>query len=123
MTQILFGLDSNQKSQVVTHGSGALELIVALVNTSQVLETEKEGAQSSEETCKSIIMSSLKAIKTCVVRKPVGRIRCRSAQVLPLLKKIVIQYLHPGEVTMVEEAMTTLAATCLGDDLNALYVS
>ena len=125
MTQILFGLDPNQKSKVVTHGSGALELIVKLMNISQVLEQKgaSQQQQPSPEVCKSIILSSLKAIKTCVVRNPVGRSRCRSANVLPLLQTILVRYLHPGEEAMVEEALTTLAATCLGDDLNALQVS
>ena len=118
LTQILFGSDSKQKAQIVTHDKGALYLIVSLVNASRVLDSS-----SVEETTRNkIIMSSLKAIKTCVVRNPIGRRYCRSAGILPLLQRILNHYVTSTDSIMVEEALTTLAATCLGDDLNALQV-
>lgn len=132
ITKLIFGLSANRKAQVVVHGGGALELIVALVRTSQVLQKYTTPTALS----KPIIISSLKAIKICVLRNPAGRCRCRTAGVLLLLRDILEVIVDIGDESeskvediadvedklLVEHVFTTLAAICLGDDLNALQV-
>ena len=38
ITKLIFGLGATKKAQVVVHGGGAIELIIALVRSSSVLE-------------------------------------------------------------------------------------
>ena len=71
----------------------------------------------------------MKAIKSCVVRNPSGRCRCRSSGVFGLLGDMLNQQLliekeetNEKNAVLLEEIFTTLAAVCLGDDLNALQV-
>mmetsp|Transcript_18712 Transcript_18712/g.22939 ORF Transcript_18712/g.22939 Transcript_18712/m.22939 type:complete len:426 (-) Transcript_18712:85-1362(-) len=137
ITKIIFGIDAAKKAKVIVHGGGAIELILALVQASNILTTTTTLLESSVQA-KEIIMSSLKAIKTCVVRNPVGRCRCRSAGVLAFLQSILDlifvdddgnksndekNILMKDIKSLVEEIFTTLAAICIGDDLNSLQAS
>ena len=126
ITKLTFGLGATKKAQVVVHGDGAVELIVALVRSSQVLNDTYKTPLS-----KPIILSSLKALKTCVLRNPAGRCRCRTAGVFSFLNDVLdmIQggdnmYKQDAEdKLLIEQLYTALAAICLGDDLNAFQVS
>lgn len=152
-TKLIFGLGATKKAQVVVHGGGAIELIIALVRASKVLEVnngsdddnENNGDNDNDNNAatalsKPIVLSSLKAIKTCVLRNPAGRCRCRSAGVFAYLKDVLDVILGCGEKKegdesgeekvadpedklLVEQVFTALAAICLGDDLNAVQVS
>jgi len=116
ITKFVFGLDVTKKSSVVLHAAGALELIIALVQSSNTI--------GDDAMSKTIKMGALKAIKTCVVRNPAGRSRCRSAGVLTFINDVFdTMMLDDTNAVLVEEAFTTLAAVCLGDDLNALQAS
>lgn len=121
LVQIVFGLDTNIKAAVVSHGDGALELIVALTRSTDVL---RQGGRSvgTERTDADtqILTSSFKAVKACVVRNPVGRSRMRSAGVFELTDEALA---NNNDAPLVEEILTSLAASCLGDDLNALQAS
>jgi hypothetical protein len=133
ITKLIFGLSANRKAQVVVHGGGAIELIVGLVRASKVLELDNDEMYVTALS-KPIILSSLKAIKTCVLRNPAGRCRCRSANVFEFLKDILNAIVKDfsgnkeqdndddDNKLLVEQVFTTLAAICLGDDLNALQV-
>ncbi len=126
ITKLTFGLGETKKAQVVVHGNGTIELIVGLVRSSQVLNDVKMTSLS-----KPLILSSLKALKTCVLRNPAGRCRCRTAGVFSFLKDILniiqgksdTQKENAENKLLVEQLYTTLAAICLGDDLNAFQVS
>jgi len=120
ISKLVFGLDEKNKSKFVLHGAGALELVIALVRKSEAK------AENSEDECESqttIQIAALKAIKTCVLRNSAGRSRCRSAGVLLWLTQVLETALKHNNALLAEEAFTTLAATCLGDDLNALQAS
>jgi hypothetical protein len=122
ITKLIFGLGATKKAQVVVHGGGAIELIIALVRSSSVLEDPNCTALA-----KPIMISSLKALKTCVLRNPAGRCRCRTANVFTFMKDI-LKAIQDEDVKEAEDEMlidqvyTALAASCLGDDLNALQV-
>jgi len=100
-------------------------LIVRLVRASRLLEDT-----TSTALAKPIVLSSLKAIKTSVLCNVEARCRYRSAGVFSYLKDILDVILKGGEQEendaedkmLVEQVFTTLAAICLGDDLNALQV-
>lgn len=133
IVKLTFGLDGEKKAQVVAHGGGALELIVELVrstgvllsssSTSRTISKVKEEALWDETQRHNIILSTVKAIKSCVVRNPAGRWRCRSAGVLTFLCDVLDQSMITGNADIVEDIFTTLAAICLGNDLNALQGS
>eukprot|EP00557_Chaetoceros_sp_GSL56_P009169 CAMPEP_0176495152 /NCGR_PEP_ID=MMETSP0200_2-20121128/10496_1 /TAXON_ID=947934 /ORGANISM="Chaetoceros sp., Strain GSL56" /LENGTH=371 /DNA_ID=CAMNT_0017892995 /DNA_START=42 /DNA_END=1160 /DNA_ORIENTATION=- len=128
ITKLIFGSDASMKAKLVLHGAGTLELIIELVQMPSV-------CKSDDKTLKGIQMSALKAVKTCVLRNPAGRSRCRSAQVYKFLGKVLLDDDDDDDdddttnsklstnALLTEEAFTTLAATCLGDDLNALEAS
>jgi hypothetical protein len=121
LTKLIFGSDASMKAKIVLHGAGALELIMELVQMPSV-------AKGDSKTLQGIQLSALKAVKTCVLRNPAGRSRCRSAQVYKFLHKVLEDgasnsQSSPDVSLLTEEALTTLAATCLGDDLNALEAS
>jgi hypothetical protein len=123
LTKLIFGCDATIKAKLVLHGAGALELIMGLVQKPSVVK-------SDAKTLQAIQMSALKAVKTCVLRNPAGRSRCRSAQVYKFIGKVLEEQEVAGtkkkpspNASLTEEAFTTLAATCLGDDLNALEAS
>ena len=124
ITKLLFGLSPTRKAQVVVHGGGAIELIVGLVRVSNVLQS-----MDAIPLAKPIILSSLKAIKIAVLRNPAGRCRCRSADIFVYLSDILKALLNNNSSNkdaedgmLIEHVFTTLAAICLGDDLNALQV-
>lgn len=103
LTQLLFGLDESIKQKA----TNALDLIIQLVNS---LSSKSE----------PIAISALKAIKSCVIRNSVGRQQCRAAGVFPFLNTTLNEYQE--HALIVEEAMTTLAALSMSNDLNALQV-
>ena len=125
ITKLAFGLGATKKAQVVVHGKGTIELIVGLVRSSQVLKDITMTSLS-----KPLMLSSLKAIKTCVLRNPAGRCRCRTAGVFQYLKDILnliqsnsdTEKQDAEDKLLVEQLYTTLAAICLSDDLNAHYL-
>lgn len=124
ITKLIFGSDGEKKSRVVLYAGGALELIVALVKRSGVLDVKKinDYGNDKADMSKKIILSALKSIKTCVLRNPAGRARCRSSGALGMISKVFKLFMMEQHAIIVEEAFTTLAAMCLGDDLNALEV-
>ena len=104
---------SKDKCWNVLYGKGTLEMIVALYNKSKLLLQHD----------KKVDLCTLKALKTCVIRNAHGRSRCRVAGVFTILNSILELYLKKEknpEIT--EEGLTTLAAVCMGDDLNGLKV-
>ena len=110
LQKLIFGLDEGRKTIAVKNG--ALELIVKLSDT----------LPSSDR----VVMSALKATKSCVIKNPTGRQYCRSAGTLKWMKTTLQTSVAQRDVSkaaLVEENITTLAAICLGDDLNALQVS
>ncbi len=116
--KLIFGLDGEKKSKVVLYGGGALELIVALVRRSNALNKNSDDTEAQK-----IILSALKAIKTCVLRNPAGRSRCRSSGALDMVFQVLETHMIAGgNVGLIDETFTTLAAMCLGNDLNALQV-
>jgi hypothetical protein len=102
LTQLLFGLDEYLKQKA----TNALDLIIQLVN--------------STTASQPIILSALKAIQSCVTRNAVGRQQCRAAGVFEFLSTTLDEYAQ--QVVVVEEAMTTLAAMSMCNDLNAKQV-
>jgi hypothetical protein len=114
-TKLIFGMDASKKTVAVEHAGGALELIVSLVNEYPLDDM--------------ILLQGLKAVKCCVIRNKAGRARCRSAGVVNLLSHTLESYTVKDSPksgksdTIVEESLTTLAAICLGDDINALQVN
>jgi len=107
LQRLIFGLDQGKKIFAVKNG--ALELIIKLSDTFQFSDP--------------ITLAALKATKSCVVKNPAGRTCCRSAGTLKWMNTRLTSLLSnqdPSKATLVEEGLTTLAAICLGDDLNAL---
>ena len=147
VAKLIFGLDVKEKTRVVLHGEGALELIMALVNQYHQSQSQQSqsnsigsiGSRSSNTIeVEKIQTAALKAIKTCVLRNPAGRSRCRSAGILTFINSVLEHSMcidststskEEGQgntnanAILAEEAFTTLAAACLGDDLNALEAS
>jgi hypothetical protein len=136
LTALLFGLDESLKQKA----TNALDLIVQLVHcssiavvpatTSSTTATTTTTGTSKSTTINTdppvaasepISLAALKAIKSCVIRNPVGRNSCRAAGVFPFLQSTLVH--HAQDPILIEEAMTTLAAMCLSNDLNALQVS
>ncbi len=110
VTRVLFGLDSEDKCWNISYGRGTLEMIVALYN-------------KSKQHDKKVDLCTLKAFKTCVIRNARGRSRCRSAGVFNILRSILELYIKKEKnPEIAEEGLTTLAAVCMGDDLNGLKV-
>lgn len=121
-SQLIFGLDEKNKSEFVLHGTGVLELIISLAWTSEAI-SKKSNFECDNKTTEGIQVAALKAIKTCVVRNATGRSRCRSAGVLLWLNQVLDVAFLSNNASLIEEAFTTLAAICLGNDLNALQAS
>jgi hypothetical protein len=112
MAQWLFGGDESHKQKAI----GALEWIVLLL---QCLPPSSS-ASAIEQPYNYYIIKGLKAIRTCVVRNPIGRDQCRSSGALNWIQSILEEWSDDG--TVVEEGMTTLAAICINHDINALQV-
>ena len=117
ITKLTFGLDGANKSKMVLHGAGVLELVIALTEKSNANAFSGEGSQ------KSVQIAALKAIKTCVLRNAAGRSRCRLAGIPEFVNHVLDTAILTSDAALAEEAFTALAATCLGDDLNALKAS
>ena len=122
ITKLIFGLDEKNKTNVVLYGGGALELVIALVKSSCFDDLDKELATEFKN---KIQTSAMKAVKTCSIRNPAGRSRARAAGVVSFLKEVLDRAVLESDSNDViaEEGFTTLAAICLGDDLNALQSS
>ena len=120
--KLVFGLDETKKSFVVSYGHGGLHLIVSLLTTTTTTTEDYD-----------LVLAGVKAIRCCVIRNAVGRSRCRSDGVLDWIETVLSNLVvvvsnqqdapQPPLSTVVEETLTTLAAVCLGDDLNALQAS
>jgi len=130
MSKIIFGVDEGKKSIAIVYGLGCLELCMKLVASAQVgyLEGETNDTtilQFSHEG-EAVWRSGLKVVKCSVIKCKVGRARCRKARVFDFIKTLLEIFLEYDDnrhaASLVEECMTTLAAICLGDDLNALQV-
>ena len=125
ITKLTFGLDGTKKSQMVLHGAGVLELIIALVKRANT-DTKKKAANDNNGLLKQIQSGALNAIKTYVLCNPAGRSRCQLAGVLSFLSNVLNsknESTTGSKTGLAEEAYTTLLALCLGDDLNALQAS
>lgn len=114
LTATLFGLDESLKQKA----NNALDLIIQLVQSSAVGVGDEAQEQAVSEP---ISLAALKAIKSCIIRNPAGRNACRAAGVFPFLHSTLLH--HGEDPILVEEAMTTLAAMCLSNDLNALQAT
>ena len=105
ISKLSFGQDPIMKNVLID--GGALELVVMAI--------EGQEGQSASEV--EILTEALKAIRLCVIRNPIGRERCRAAGILKCLEDL----LKPdANATLVEDVLTTVAAVCMGDDINAL---
>jgi len=121
ITRVLFGLDSERKSWAVLYGKGTLELIVALVNKQQLgCARSDNDNNNNNNNSRKLHFCVIKALKTCALRNPPGRSRCRSAGVFTVLNDLLEFYIQAEDAEMANEALTTLAAICLGDELNSL---
>lgn len=104
----IFALDQEKKSAAVNYGGGGLELILSIVSTINARNDEQ------------VIIAVLKSLRSCVVNNPIGRSRCRRAGVFDYVGDIMEACLEGEKKKVTEEVLTTFAAMCLGDDLNAL---
>lgn len=124
LTKLVFGQDQDNKAKLVLYGGGALELIVGLVERSQIILNATQDTKINEDQRK-LLMAAIKAIKICVLRNPPGRARARisgASETLLDIIKLTLSCIHKDAVLM-DEALTAYAAVCLGDDLNALQVN
>ena len=121
IVKLVFGLDETKKTFVVQHDRGALWLVLALANLNDSIRDDN-----------AVTQMAIKAIRCCVVKNPAGRSRCRpevlewvQATTENLLEKVQSndKTKMDSSAVLMEEAMTTLAAICMGDDLNALQAS
>ena len=126
MTKVIFGLDETKKAIATVYGEGLLELTMKLMESAQVLYPPQQDTVDLvwfDAACKS----GVKMVKCCVILNKVGRKQCRSAGIFDFLQAVLSTFLDRKDpeaaAFMVEETLTTLAAICLGDDLNALQVS
>mmetsp|Transcript_21008 Transcript_21008/g.25992 ORF Transcript_21008/g.25992 Transcript_21008/m.25992 type:complete len:374 (-) Transcript_21008:106-1227(-) len=105
--RLIFALDKDKKSIAVNYDKGGLELILYLIGDSTFDDED-------------VTVAALKCIKSCVVKNPQGKSRCRRAGVFGYFSCILETCCHGRREKITEEALTTLAAICIGDDLNAL---
>lgn len=121
MTKLMFGLEEGKKSIAIHHGTGSIELAICLVSSAHCLPPRS--LPTDENTEMLLLTSALKTMKTSVVRNPAGRTRCRSAGAFDFLCS-VLDYCLENTVpaSLIDDALTTLAAMCMGNDLNALQV-
>ena len=108
--KLLFGQNEEQKAYATTYGMGVLELILKVYYR----------CESSNRTDEELLLATLKALKSCVLKNPTARRRCRRAQVMALLEN-VLKGCNSQKV--IEEDFTLLAATCMNDDINSWQVS
>lgn len=138
MSQVIFGVDEGKKAIAICYKQGCLQLCMKLVESAHVVyplntRTTKIDTDSVAESPKltneqdAVWRGALKLIKCSVIRCNVGRTRCRTAGVFDFFQALLVTFL-PAPTTdrnvalLMEECMTTLAAVCLGNDLNALQV-
>lgn len=108
--KLLFGQNEEQKAYATTYGMGVLELILKVYYR----------CESSNRTDEELLLATLKALKSCVLKNPTARRRCRRAQVMALLEN-VLKGCNSQKV--IEEDFTLLAATCMNDDINSWQAS
>jgi tetratricopeptide (TPR) repeat protein len=139
MSQVIFGVDEGKKAIAICYKQGCLQLCMKLVESAHVVyplntRTRKIDTDSVAESPKltneqdAVWRGALKLIKCSVIRCNVGRTKCRTAGVFDFFQALLVTFL-PAPTTdrnvalLMEECMTTLAAVCLGNDLNALQAS
>lgn len=106
----------NGALRIVARGCDALLLLM-------MLQKNKEEDASIIMKINSALIVGLKTLQTCVFKNSVARKLCRSEDVLGLLKRIMTVARNNGNLLVFQESCTTLAAVCLGNDLNALIAS
>lgn len=106
--KLLFGQVEDKKAYATRYEMGVLELILKVRN--------KCGSQPDED----VLLATLKALKSCVVKNPAGRFRCRRAQVMAFLESVLKEC---SSQKLAEEALTILAAICMNDGLNSWQAS
>jgi hypothetical protein len=114
------GLDEPKKASAVLHG--ALALAVALLTSTSSRNNDDGGMVLM------VLRLGLTAIQRCVLQNPIGHARCRHEGIFEVLSSILMSVAHyaPTSInhtTMMlleEETYATVAAVCLGYDLNAL---
>ena len=111
INKLLFGQIEDRKSYATNYGIGVLELILKVYEKC-VVNTE---STNDEE----LLLSTLKALKSCVVKNASGRRRCRRAQVMAFLENMLKEC---NSQKIVEEAFTLLSALSMNDDLNTWQV-
>jgi hypothetical protein len=123
VTKMIFGQDQANKAQLVLYGGGALELLVDLVRRSEVLDTTSCKSLLDDQE-RTLLLTAVKGIKICVLRNAPGRARVRISGALDTLSGSVNLCFQQqqNDALLMEEILTTCAAVCLGDDLNALQV-
>ena len=104
MTSLLFGLDDAKKTLAA---EDALYVAVSMIQL--------------HRNNPKIHMIGLKAIQSCVVRNSTGRNNCIRCGVFRILQSLLAE--QQSNLAVVDEAYTTLAAVCLGNDLNALLAT
>ena len=118
LTTLMSGLDEPKRAVAVSHGA----LILAVEAIRKLNRKLDDAGTCRSRSCDSMnVIVGLKAIKSCVVRNPTGRAKCRQEGVFEVISGIFFSA-HTVDLDMqiLEETYTTLAAVCLGDDLNAL---
>jgi hypothetical protein len=123
VTKMIFGQDQANKAQLVLYGGGALELLVDLVRRSKVLDPTRSTSLLDDQE-RALLLTAVKGIKICVLRNAPGRARVRISGALDtLLNSMNLCFQQQkNDALLMEEILTTCAAVCLGDDLNALQV-
>jgi tetratricopeptide (TPR) repeat protein len=119
LTTLMSGLDEPKKSVAVSYGA-----LVLAVEAIRKLDRNLDDTGRTR-TCDSMnVIVGLKAVKSCVVRNPKGRAKCRQEGVFGVLSSILFNaHAVDTDMQILEETYTTLAAVCLGDDLNALQAA
>jgi len=106
--KMIFGVDENSKRFAVNHGNGGLELILNL--TRNRIDAD-------------LMVAALKALKCCVIGNRAGKMRCRHAGVFEYITLVLKEGCKDENELIAEEAVTTFAAMCMGETLNAVQGS
>lgn len=112
INKLLFGQIEDRKSYATNYGIGVLELILKVY--------EKCAVNTESGNDEELLLSTLKALKSCVVKNASGRRRCRRAQVMTFLENMLKEC---NSQKLVEEAFTLLSALSMNDDLNTWQAS
>ncbi|CAB9502569.1 expressed unknown protein [Seminavis robusta] len=123
LRKLLSSLDQSTKEHACKNG--AISIIVKMANF--VLQQDASLPNSNQQKFLSLVCKSL---QTCVFQNPAGRAVCRREGVFRLLHRIAVSVSAktPAEAStmaleLLEDAFTSLAAICLGDDLNAVLAA